>query len=626
MLNKIIKYLTSMKFMAILLLLFAGVIGYATFIENDFGRSSAKALIFNTWWFELLLLLLTVNLINNLIRFNVFRKDKLPALIFHLSFICILIGAGITRYFGYEGMMHIREKDMTNQFLSDDTFLQIHVNDKIHQYQHEKKLYLSAISSNNFNHRVNFKENDIKITYSNFLPNVEDSIIEDVINGKKMLHLVVPGDDGMQSEYLFDQQRKIIKGKLFTFNNPIEGGINFIGFAGDSVICDSPFEVSTMSMLTRKTELFDSKISFRVNTRTLHTVDGLNFVLKEYLEKAKKEPYSSSPIMKDGSLDALIINIVVNGIEKDVVLYGGKGFLADKKDFVLDDLNFRLSYGSKHYTTPFYIKLNDFQLERYPGSMSPSSFAAEITVVDSDNMIPYRIYMNNVLQYRGYRFFQSSYDKDEKGTILSVNHDWFGTVVTYIGYFFLMLGFILVFFYKKTRYNMLNTRLQKKYIQLLFFGMLFISSPAYSQDIININHANNFEKLVVQDNGGRLKPANTLCSEYLRKIYGKDRFKDQNSTQVILGMINDPISWSDVDLIKITSDKLINLLEVEKSKSRYTRVSFNDFFAEDGSYILAEEVESAYAKEPKDHSQHDKDIIKVDEKVNICFINAPSFP
>ena len=31
--------------------------------------------------------------------------------------------------------------------------------------------------------------------------------------------------------------------------------------------------------------------------------------------------------------------------------------------------------------------------------------------------------MNNVLDYKGYRFYQSSYDQDELGTILSVNQD-----------------------------------------------------------------------------------------------------------------------------------------------------------------------------------------------------------
>ena len=106
-----------MKLMSILILLFAFAIGYATFIENDFGRSTSKALIFSKWWFEGILILLTYNMINNLIKRKLFRLDKIAALTFHLAFICILIGAGITRYISYEGMMHIREGDSTNLFI-----------------------------------------------------------------------------------------------------------------------------------------------------------------------------------------------------------------------------------------------------------------------------------------------------------------------------------------------------------------------------------------------------------------------------------------------------------------------------------------------------------------------------
>ena len=108
MINRIIKFLSSMQLMSLLILLFAFSIGYATFIENDFGRSSAKSLVFSSWWFEAILLLLVFNLVNNLIKFKLFRLEKIAALTFHLSFILILIGAGITRYLSHEGMMHIR--------------------------------------------------------------------------------------------------------------------------------------------------------------------------------------------------------------------------------------------------------------------------------------------------------------------------------------------------------------------------------------------------------------------------------------------------------------------------------------------------------------------------------------
>ena len=118
MINRFIKFLSSMKFVVLLLLLFAFSIGYATFIENDFGTDSAKALIYNTWWFELLLIILGISLILNMIKHKVFRKEKLAILTFHLSFILILIGAGITRYMSYEGMMSISEGQSQNTFIS----------------------------------------------------------------------------------------------------------------------------------------------------------------------------------------------------------------------------------------------------------------------------------------------------------------------------------------------------------------------------------------------------------------------------------------------------------------------------------------------------------------------------
>ena len=108
--------------------------------------------------------------------------------------------------------------------------------------------------------------------------------------------------------------------------------------------------------------------------------------------------------------------------------------------------------------------------------MSPSSYAAEVSVLDGETVFDYRIFMNNVLNYEGYRLFQSSYDKDEKGTILSVNHDWWGTLITYIGYSFLALGFLLVFFTKKTRYRFLTDKLKKIHLLRIVINKNFINS------------------------------------------------------------------------------------------------------------------------------------------------------
>ena len=52
--------------------------------------------------------------------------------------------------------------------------------------------------------------------------------------------------------------------------------------------------------------------------------------------------------------------------------------------------------------------------------------------------------MNNIYKYGEYRFYQASYDEDLRGSVLIVNHDFYGITVTYVGYALLFLSFILL--------------------------------------------------------------------------------------------------------------------------------------------------------------------------------------
>ena len=622
MLKRFFQFFLSVKLASLLLLVFAAVIGVATFIENDFGRVTAKALIYSKWWFELILFMLLINLIYNLKRYNLFRKEKLAVLTFHMAFIIILIGSAITRYHSFEGMMHIREGEESNIIVSDDTFMQVRVDNRKLQLDYDKKLYLSAISNNNFSIPLDFLDNEISIEYVDFLPNVRDTFLQSE-NGVQTLHLVVPGDNGMQSEYLKINEQRKIKNNVFAFNNISDFAIN-IFYKGSILYCKAPFEVQSMKMSDRSSDSFSANTEFVLSQRTLYSVNELNFVLKDIIENGNDDIYSSSNVMSDGSTDALKVKINCNEESKELILYGGKGFTSKLEEHKVGGLYFNISYGSKNYYTPFSIKLRDFQLERYPGSMSPSSFAAEVTVKDGKVNEDHRIFMNTVLDYRGYRFFQSSYDQDELGTILSVNHDLLGTLVSYLGYFLLALGMIMVFFTSKTRFAFLNKQLNKiKSKAALLTAALFLSinvtadtnlDSLLNANTINVEHIKNFEKLLIQDNGGRIKPVNTICSEFLRKIARKNKIAEQNPTQIVVGMMKNPKLWSNVPMIKISHDKLKLFLQTEES-----RVSFRTFFSEDGDYILKDEVDRVNSKAPIDRDKYDKDIITVDERINICF-------
>ena len=102
--KKVFRFLFTPWFMGVLFIVYAISMAYATFYENDFGASAAKAMVYNTKWFEFIMLLMVINLLGQIVSYKLYKRKKWTILLFHLAFVIILIGAAITRYFGFEGV------------------------------------------------------------------------------------------------------------------------------------------------------------------------------------------------------------------------------------------------------------------------------------------------------------------------------------------------------------------------------------------------------------------------------------------------------------------------------------------------------------------------------------------
>lgn len=155
--KKILDTLYSTRLMAVLFFVFAIAMGVATFIENDYGTQTSKALVYNTWWFELIMVFFVINFFGNIFRYQLYKKEKWSVLLFHVSFLLILIGAGITRYISYEGLMVIDEGETTNQFYSEHTYLNVIIDNSEFQKTTANKLLLSAWGSNSASFTENFQ-------------------------------------------------------------------------------------------------------------------------------------------------------------------------------------------------------------------------------------------------------------------------------------------------------------------------------------------------------------------------------------------------------------------------------------------------------------------------------------
>lgn len=274
---------------------------------------------------------------------------------------------------------------------------------------------------------------------------------------------------------------------------------------------------------------------------------------------------------------------------------------------------------------PFSIMLRDFQMERYPGSNSPSSYASEITIIDAENKIqqPYRIFMNNILNYRGYRFFQSSYDQDEKGTVLSVSDDFWGTTISYLGYLMLLIGVLLNFLNQNSRFRTvikLSSELQQKRRNSKIISVIVGVVISFSTLSANSyeSHLSQLNTLLVQDGmQGRIEPFNTFATDVLRKISKEDEINGQPASLVVVSMMANPDQWQNEPLIIVKHKDLAAELGAVDGK-----IAFNQLFDPEngGIYRITDKVNDAYRKAVSKRSKYENEIINLDERVNICFL------
>lgn len=516
----------SMRMALLLIALYALACAVATFVEKYYGTLSARAYIYDSFWFELLHVWLGACLIGCFLVSKAWARRRYASLLLHFSFIVIIIGAGVTRYFGFEGTMSLREGDSSNSINTSTHFVFIQVKNKQGQTQYVK----------------------------------------------------IP-------TYIDTQVNKRIAQKLDFF--------------------DSPLDIQTGEVSTDENGLFhlDMKLHFQ-----------------------------------DEEIDTQVVRDGDNPPNKQTVT------MLQAKDYLIF-----LAWGTDIVEIPFHLKLEKFELERYPGSHSPASYASLVQVIDEQkDSFDFKIFMNHVLDYRGFRFFQSSYFPDEKGTILSVNNDP-GKLPTYIGYTLLILGIFWLLFDKGGRFASLGRFLKtQKFISLALVLAATLSlpsplkadstssqnqatqdlqsskvvlAPTINQMIESLKHtddfAHSFDRILVQDFGGRTKPFHTLADDFIHKITQKRNFLALNPTQIFIGMLFYPEQWQSIQMIATKTPKLRQILGLPADQ-KY--IAYIDVFTKDGQYILQNYVESANLKPPAMRDTFEKDVIALDERINAAFL------
>ena len=648
MIKKIFNLLFSTRLTGILFIVFAVAMAVGTFLDAGQDTSPtpySRTLIFNALWFELIMLFFIINFTGNIFKYNLFSLKKWPVLLLHFSWIFIILGAFITRYYGYEGVMSIREGETENSFISEKTYIKMYIDgdyaiDGIYQRRAiEEPVDFSPRLKNKFNYNTTYGDKKINIELVDFIQGAEKDIIPDV-NGEEYLKIVEAGDGVPHNHFLKMGEVQSLHNVLYALNKPTKGAVNITYTDNAELFIESPFEGEYMIMASGTNGILEKDKKQVLNLRSRYLIGNQAIVFPKNVVKGVFDIVQKPEILKSDE-DGIALKISSDGEEKIIKVLGGKGINSPFEEFVVDGLNFNIRYGAKVYDLPFSVKLNDFIADKYPGSdTSYSSFASEVTVID-DKPFDFRIFMNNILNHQGYRFFQASFDPDEKGTILSVNKDALGTFVTYLGYILLYIGLMAIMFARFTRFDFLRNQISKikKQKQKLALVLLFLSSvnlfsqsndthlhdktdveiidSILSKNIVPKSEAAKFGNIVIQDLSGRMMPVNTFASEFLRKLSKKDNYGEFDANQVFLSIQESPLLWYNVPVIYLKMKKGDSIRSIIGVNNTQKYVPLVDFFTERGEYKLAPYLEDAYKAQVP--TGYQKEFKETDQRVNLLY-------
>lgn len=640
----------STRVMATLLLIFAISIGAATFIENSWDTEAAQRIIYHAWWFKSIMILLCINFIGNIKRYRLLRKEKWSILLIHIGMIITIIGAGVTHYFGFEGIIRAKEGEVVSQMWTAEPYFEIRLIDKEsgQMYKHPLKLKPSVcpLLSNHFEFEINpFNQGSTKFEYVDFLASrTFGAPVDSSENGLNTLELVF---EGMISEYIPEGTYLEKDGYIITYNNPQPDAINITG-EDEFMQIEFPENVNRLSMETQTVDtLLAGKHPFE--KRHLHSLAGLNLVLKNFHYKLDR------PLVKaENGQDILKVKISHNGESQVVSLWGGKGSITQPEAYVIGGETFFLRFGPVEMDLPFAIRLDDFILGTYPGGERHSTYRSEVSVYPKganplESGEQHSIYMNHVLDYEGYRVFQSAYDTIDGVEVsqFSVNHDYWGTLITYIGYFLLSLGFVVSLFNRNSRFIELGKRLTKGAVKTsAVIGLFLISSLSLigqeSADYkpISQEHCDQFNELLVYSYTKRIQPCNSMAFDLIRKLTGKDAWQVEGTNHVLspeqfmLDLFVEPGFWAEQKLIKYKAQTGLGKdLNIEGKYLAFTDI-IDIISDENGQYIQPKLFEKkidgktvhytfdslvnwAEMKPMGERNTFDKEVLKVNEKISI---------
>lgn|GEM_PF-379307 len=473
-LSRIFWFLASLKLAILILFGLALALTAGTLIESWYDTPTAQFWVYRAFWFRSLLGLLAINIFTVAVSRYPWKRRHIPFLLAHLGILILLFGAWLTDRVGLDGIMRITEGESTSTVEVDSPFLWVH---EIHD-THENDSFHSiplpwlppGVPFKPFSLTSRGVPYDVKVDQFishadpefHFLPVTED--LKKLKTSHPAIHIKLVGGPMRISQdfWLWSGQpgwNAFQAGPAWLAMDTTEG----MPAQGPRLILNSEKDgsvsyraISSMNDREVKGRLVAGKvIGEKIATPWK---GGISISVLEWVPDAQLETtYKSSRIQYRDMAPPPAIHLVAGKGGKNEEIWIGQG---ERAILQIGDQSVMLGYFRKQVMLPFSVSLERFNIERYEGTMNPSSYSSKVTILDgrqdASNQKSQVISMNEPLKVEGFTLYQASYEDAMPRpvtSVFSVNQDP-GRPWKYLGSILLVLGSILLFAMKtrgKTR-------------------------------------------------------------------------------------------------------------------------------------------------------------------------------
>lgn len=440
------KFLASIKLAVIILIGLAVISAVGTFYESLYNADYAKKVVYYSFWMFFFQGLLAVNLIAVMVDRWPWKMRHVSFILAHIGIILMLIGSLQTYLYGIDGVMvfplgsknriiYLPQKEISVFSSFDGSKYSELLREPVDLFKmmgKDGKTELSYDVSSDSKLKIKdyymFAEVRPRITTSN---NTSDG---------PALRFLIEGSRAKQSAWLMVNKIRPVETKQF-------------GLAEVSLAMSEP-----KKNLSGKNAIFfwphpdSNKVNYKLSSKAgssegeLSIGDNISTGWMDFnlrLVNYKKHAFEKMEFQKIQYPHALSTEAVL-------VEYAGRdywlGLDQPVKVFDKDKVTI-LTYGKQRYDIGFDLKLKNFEVGRYQGTLKAASYSSLVEVDGKERIIS----MNNPMVKNGLTFYQSSFQEDESGkpthSILSVNRDP-GRFLKYFGSLITGLGIVFLFYFR----------------------------------------------------------------------------------------------------------------------------------------------------------------------------------